>query len=206
MKARNQEIVASTPEADGVFVVQENGSIRHVQSGMVCGARYPSYEFWHTEVFSSGAGKGTDVGCDYGRSGKDGLPAAELTVFAVKQADGLTLDQAFAAYRAQVVAMYPDAVSSGPALEIKLAGTDQDTYEPFEEFRSAEFTRTLDGQIWTEDLIVLIRKGWVLEVRKTIRGEPHRFEFKDPSEIPDATNDRALNIRVMMDVGLTIGQ
>jgi hypothetical protein len=207
--AHNRDVVARTPEADGVFVVQENGSIRHVQSGMVCGARYPSFEFWHVEVSSSGEGKGSDVACDYGRNGRDGRPAATLTVSAVKQADGLALDQAFAVYRAQVLAMYPDAIPSGPALKIKLADTDQDTYGPFEAFRSEEFVRELGGEDWTEDLIVLIRKGWVLKVRKTMPGKPHEFKFTektDSDELTNAARDRTVDLEVMMDVALTIGQ
>jgi hypothetical protein len=209
LKSHNQDIVAGTPEADGIFVVQDDGSIKHVQSGMVCGARYPSFEFWHVEVSSSGADKGSDVGCDYGRNGKDGRPVATLTVSAVRQADGLTLNQAFAGYRAQILAAYPDAVPSGPALEIKLADTDEDTYGPFEEFRSEEFVRKLDGEDWTEDLIVLVRNGWVLEVRKTMPGMPHEFKFTEKTgsdELRNATRDRTVNLKVMMDVALTIGQ
>src|SRR5215469_11013721 len=70
--ARNAEIVKNTKGTDGVFVVRDDGTIRHVQSGLVCPAKFPNVAFWHAELFDSPLGPGMDVGCDYGRNGADG--------------------------------------------------------------------------------------------------------------------------------------
>jgi hypothetical protein len=204
LKAHSAGVVAHEPGADGVFAVQDDGSLKHVQSGMVCAPRYANMELQRVEVLSAADAKGGNAGCDYGRGG-----AATLSVLAVKQPDGLTLDKAFADERAKIVGAYPDAATAGPALEIKLGDSDKDTYGPFSEFRSEEFVRTDNGQTRTEDLIVMIHKGWILEIRKSFQGKPKEVAFDEKSdrkELNNAMLDRTMNIRVMMVSGMTLGQ
>src|SRR5262249_36900878 len=65
----NQEIVAKTPGAEGVFIAREDG-VKHVQSGLVC-PPFPNVSLSQTNVFPS-AQKGESVSCDYSRADKTG--------------------------------------------------------------------------------------------------------------------------------------
>ena len=75
-----------TQNADGSFsVVQDDGTSPSTLalSGLVLPdgtSGFPNVELWHLEVFESGAGKGMDVGCNYGRNGADGKWISKLTI------------------------------------------------------------------------------------------------------------------------------
>src|SRR5687768_13583077 len=78
---RNREIVARTDGAEGIFTVQPNGNILHIQSGLLCPAQFPHVTFWHAQIYASSQGQGTDVGCDYGRFDNQGRAVSKLTIF-----------------------------------------------------------------------------------------------------------------------------
>src|SRR5215831_17710884 len=112
---RNSEIVAQAPLAKDVFVVEVDGAIRHLQSGMSCAASFPNVSLADVQIFPSSA-IGLDVGCDYARVGVDGNAVSKLTVFAVKAPEGATLDSVFAGYRREVVSAHPEASEVRAAL------------------------------------------------------------------------------------------
>jgi len=161
--ARNTAIIDKTAGAAGVFKVEANGDIRHAQSGLRCPAAFPAAAFLRAEIFSP-AGKGTDVGCDYGRLGPNGRAASELTILTTKS-DTATLDDAFALDQMGVVKRMPQAKLLGPALTVSGAGKSEDP--TFGAFRSAEYGVRLDGGRYISDLIVAVRHGWVIEIRAT---------------------------------------
>jgi hypothetical protein len=167
VKARNQSILSHTPGADGIFVIQEQGDIQHLQSSLVCPAAFPNVAFWHAQIYSSPLGKGADVGCDYGRVDNAGHVLSKLTIFAVRAKDGTTLDQAFARYQQEVQDSTRNAEYLGPALRV-----DKDSAkgsEPFipTDFRSAEYNLTLNGVRYRSQLLVALQYGWIIEVRAT---------------------------------------
>lgn len=151
------EILQKTPEAKGVFVAADHGNARHVQSGLVCPPAFARLNLWHLEVFAK---DGTDVGCDYGRNGENGKWVAKLTIFATKAQPGLTVDDAFAGYSAEIKKAWPDAKATGPAVTIKGAPP-----AGLENIRSEEYTADIYGQKVTSDLIVAVKNGWVIEIR-----------------------------------------
>jgi hypothetical protein len=163
--AHIRDIVASTQGADGVFVVGDDGSVKHVQSGVVCPAKFPNVDFWHAEIFQSALGAGMDVGCDYGRNGSDGNWISKLTIFATKAPEGMTLDQAFAKDRNEVVQVAPNAVSLGEAVKEE----NKPATEP--DIRSEEFSETRGGRGFISDLLVTLKDGWIFELRATYPGE-----------------------------------
>jgi hypothetical protein len=160
----NAEIVAHTPGALGVFKTQADGKVLHVQSGFRCPAATPSMNFWHAEVF---APAGTDVGCDYGRADATGRGVAKLTLFLVKAGDR-SLDQVFEGYKAEAMQAMPTLNLKGPALTADGASPAQ---SPYGEFRSAEFIGRFNGVSTDSQLLVAIRRGWILEMRLTYRTE-----------------------------------
>jgi len=167
--ARTRAIVANTKGTDGVFTVGDDGSIRHVQSRLLCPPKFPNVDFWHAEIFDSSLGPGSDIGCDYGRNGPDGYAISKLTIFATKVPDDLTLDQAFQHYRGQLLRVAPGAKSEGQALDVKNDGSSS-----FPDIRSEEFAETRDGQDYTTQILVAVGKGWVFEIRTTFEGASNR--------------------------------
>jgi hypothetical protein len=173
-KAHNEDIVARSPHADGVFVVQGDGTIKHVQSGMVCAANFTNVNFWHSEVFDDG--KGLDVGCDYGRNGADGKWISKLTIFAVKSPEGATLDNVFAHYKQEIERTYPAAVALAPALQMNSKMV----------YRAQGYTVAVDGGNRHEELIVGLTNGWTIEVRASY---PHAgIVVKDANDKTDLKN------------------
>jgi hypothetical protein len=160
----NAEIVARADNALGVFTAQADGRVLHVQSGFRCPAAMPSMNFWHAEVF---ARAGTDVGCDYGRADATGRGVAKLTLFLVKAGDK-SLDQVFEGYKAEAMQAMPTLGLKGPALTVQGASPAE---SPYGEFRSAEFTGRFNGVPTDSQLLVAIRRGWILELRLTYRTE-----------------------------------
>jgi hypothetical protein len=158
----NAEIVARTPNALGVFKVQADGRILHLQSGFLCPAALPSMSFWHAEVF---ARTGADVGCDYGRADLAGHSIAKLTLFLVKGGDR-PLDAVFEGYKAEAARAMPTLSYRGPALTVESGQPDASSYG---DYRSAEFVGQLNGVDTDSQLLVAIRRGWILELRLTYR-------------------------------------
>jgi hypothetical protein len=205
--AQVRDIVAKTQGADGVFVVQDDGKIRHVQSGLICRAKYPNVSFWHAFVYPSNAGQGTDVGCDYGRNDSDGKAVSKLSIFATRAAEGMTLDQAFARYRNEVVQVTPNAISHGEAI----VAEDKNPAKPstFPEFRSEEFGLVLDGRPYTSQLLVLILDGWVIEIRSTFEGEANNIVVTKEGGVAAAVlagGDRMMLPHALLDAIETVGK
>jgi hypothetical protein len=160
----NAEIVARSPGALGVFKAEADGRVVHVQSGFHCPAALASMSLWHAEVF---AANGSDVGCDYGRADATGNGVAKLTLFLVK-ADKRSLDQVFEGYRADAAKAMPTLSYKGPALTVEGGAPGG---PPFGEFRSAEFVGQLRGVPTDSQVLVAIRRGWILELRLTYHSE-----------------------------------
>ena len=189
--ARIRAIVANTKGTDGIFTVGDDGSVRHVQSGLLCPPKFPNVDFWHPEIFDSALGPGMDIGCDYGRNGPDGHAISKLTIFATKAPDGLTLDQAFQQDRSQLLRAAPGAKSEGQALEIKNDSASPDA-------RSEEFLETRDGQDYTTQILVAVGKGWVFEIRTTFEGAGNRIVIPHGGTSHDAVS--AIGDRLMLAV------
>lgn len=205
--AHIRSIVANTAGTDGVFVVGDDGSIRHVQSGLVCPPKFPNVDFWHSQIFSSPLGKGMDIGCDYGRAGPNGHAISKLTIFATKAPDGLALDQAFAADRNDVVRTYPDAVSQGTAFKIEDKSGDHSN--PFPEIRSEEFLITIGGQKYTSQVLVAVQNGWILEIRATFAGTSKNVEVPSGGTVNDimpVLGDRTMLPEAFVRVARSLGK
>ena len=144
-------LLTRTPEAAGVFEAQPDGAARHVQSGLLCPAKFPNVELWHLEVFPSSLGKGADVGCDYGRNGPDGLFVSKLTIFVTRMTPEETLDSDFAQRQAEVTSAMPGAIEKGPAVQIAPA-SGSDTQALADSMKSAEYSVTLDGRSYLTDV------------------------------------------------------
>jgi len=191
LKQANQTIVDSGKDTKGVFSVGGDGSIKHLQSGVVCPAKLPNAAFYAAFVYDGG--KGFDVGCDYRRPDDKGGANAKLTVFAVKAEPGDTADSAFAAYRGGLVKAMPEAKSLGEALHDKTPDSVEKKLPPF---RSEEFTIPLNGKVYTTQLYVALDQGWIIEVRATFVGLPNeiRLDNKDTAKQDafDAAGDRAM--------------
>jgi len=186
--AWNNKIAMNTRGIDGVFVVQDDGTIRHVQSGMVCPATFANVKLWHLETFPSPRGKGMDVSCDYGRNGPDNRFVSKLTLFATIAPDGTTLDTAFAAYRSEVIRANPGIQSEGPLPlppHVMLPG----------EWKSESFLERRADRAFTSELIVALRGSWMFEVRATYdgsRGDPMVTMQSSPADATNAQDDRTM--------------
>ena len=159
---RNSEIVARSSGATGVFSVQEDGSIRHLQSGLVCPEDFPNVRFTDVQIYPSSS-IGEDVGCDYARIAPNGFAVSKLTIFAVKAADPATPDDVFTRYRREIETAHPEATSTAPALQIKSDSTGQTATD----YRSVGYAITVSGKVVHSELIVGVFNGWVIEVRAT---------------------------------------
>jgi hypothetical protein len=208
-KANNQKILAQARDAGGVFTLMDNGDVKHVQSGLVCPGFFPNVALWHLEVFSPDSEKGTDVGCDYGRNGADGKWVSKLTIFATKAPAGMTLDQAFANYRKEVMQASPHAASQGAALRVEDQSAP-DSPNRMPEIRSEEFVTDRDGQRYTDDLIVALQGGWILEIRTTYLGLPNTVEMdKGDDAVSKAAaelGDRVMDSTALVSAAGTMGR
>jgi hypothetical protein len=204
-KVHNQDIVSRASGIDGVFVLQDDGTIKHLQSGMICPGYFQNVQLWHLEVFKSDAGAGADVGCDYGRNDAGGHWVSKLTIFATRAPDGTTLDQAFARYRAEILQAAPDAQSRGEALHDDTKPQDRGTLS---DYRSEEFVTQRDGRTCTDDLYVVVHGGWMMEIRSTYIGLPNQIDL-EPGDPPDTavlmTGDRIMGPSALLAVSGTIG-
>ena len=153
------EILDQTKNASGVFVATDTGDLRHVQSGMVCPISFPNLHLWALAVFVP---DGSDIGCDYGRNGKGNVTLSKLSLYATRAAPGDTVDTAFARYQSEVHQVSPSARVTGPAVTFTGSTTDD-----LKNVRSEEYDIVFNGRHFQSDLIVVIKNGWVIEVRGT---------------------------------------
>jgi hypothetical protein len=200
VKEHNTQIVSGTVQAAGVFVVQDDGSIKHIQSGMICPANYPNVELYQMFVYKT---DGSDVGCDYRRADDKGGAWAKLSLFATKAAPGMTLDRAFAGYSDEIMRTYPDAKPLGPALK------EDGSTSPLPPIKSEEFVQPLNGTTYTSQLYVAFQSGWVIEIRATFVGQPNKIEVTkeggaEAAEL--ALGDRVMGPKALFDAIGTIGK
>lgn len=204
LKAENSTIVAAAAGSAGVFTVRDDGAVRHVQSGLVCPAKYPNVVFYQVYVY---APDGTDVGCDYRRADAHGGAWSKLTIFAVKAAPDATVDRAYERFRREVEQTYPDALPQGEAIRIENKGAGPSTFPPI---RSQEYLIRMNDQTYTTDLIVTISKGWIVELRATYVGLPNTMGGTNEGGSQDALvaegGDRLMGPKALIDALGTIGQ
>lgn len=180
LESRNAAILANTPDVEGVFEVQANGDILHLQSDMRCPGSFKNVSFWQGLIFSS-VQKGDDVGCDYGRVGIQGYAESKLTIFATRTTD--TLADAFARTRREIEAAYPEARYIGPALEIKSETNGSENCEATaDDFRSAEYEYYSGGERYLSQVILAVRSGWIIKVRATFRTVVYVGESVDSTQ------------------------
>lgn len=171
LRAHSEQVLARAKDVEGVFEVQEDGQIKHLQSGLICPAEYPNAELYNFLVYTSAAGKGLDVGCDYRRPDKLGGASAKFTVYATKASPTTTLDSAFDGYRKEIAEGNKNVRAQGPSL--RMSGSPP---PDFPEFRSEEYLLTWNDRDYTSQLIVTIVSGWVIEVRATFEGLPNEIK------------------------------
>ena len=150
------QLLASTPEAKGVFVAGGAGSAQHIESGLICPATFSNFALWHLEVFNP---NGTDIGCDYGLQGIDNKWAAKLTIFAVKAPDGMTVQNAFGQYSNEIRQAWPGYKLREPATNFKRDAPGM------ENALGEEYELTMKGQVSVSDLLVTVQNGWIIELR-----------------------------------------
>lgn len=200
LKAQNTAIVAATPQASAIFAVQDDGTVRHLPSGLICPAKYPNVDFYAVLVYRA---DGTDAGCDYRRADDKGGAWAKLTIFIVRFPAPITIDQAFSNYRSELLQAAPDAQPQGEALRID----KKSDASPLPAIRSEEFIIPLNGQQYTTQLYVTQSKGWVIEVRTTFVGLPNVVDAarEGPDSAVHEAGDRFMGPKALFDALGTLG-
>lgn len=182
---------------DGVFTAGAE-AILHVQSGLHCPAYVGNAYLSHAFVFDSPAGRGFDVGCDYGRRSAPGSDEAiaKHTVYAVKRTAGETIDAVFARYQKEMHGSVPSDASSGRA---SLIMTNPPT--GFPEFRSEEtFYAGRSGRKWQTEVLVAFQGDWIIEVRSTRHSQYH---VANDEEAADQIVGTMLFFQAISDLGGT---
>jgi hypothetical protein len=169
-KRVTEKLVADLPGGSEVFSVSEDGSVKHLQSGMICPAAFPNVGFSRLVIFPS-TEKGWDVGCDYIRGNVNGGAYAKLTIYATKAGPDTTLDSAFAGYQREVASTYPKLKVLGPALRA------EDKSGKLPPSRSEQYLVNFNQRDLTSDLIVAVNGGWVVEVRSTYEDGPDEIRL-----------------------------
>jgi hypothetical protein len=187
LKHQNEAVLAATPEAAGLFALQDDGTIKHLASGLVCPSHFPNAVFYHLLVYAK---DGSDVGCDYRRADDKGGAWAKLTIFAVRAKPDTTADGAFAQYRGELLQAYPDAKPQGPGIVPDKSKSDASLLD----FRSEQFLITMNNQTYTTQLYVAVVKGWTVEIRTTFVGAPNEIVAgrEGPNSVADEMGDRLI--------------
>ena len=164
-KAQAEKLIAQAPDGTAVWTAGDDGSVRHVQSGMKCLPAYPmQLSLAQLAVLPSPNGKGMDVVCDYA-SPFDG---SKLDVFATKSPPGISLDESFELYRRLILALHQGAVAKGAFSDVEGAGLkfpDDKT----KGVRTEIFLyKDRAGNDQISYLIVATENGWSLQVRMTV--------------------------------------
>jgi hypothetical protein len=194
LRQKNQTVMAATPRAPGVFALEDDATIKHLQSGLVCPARFPNVVLFHLFVY---AADGSDVGCDYGRADGRGGAWSKLTIFVVKAKPDATVEDAFARYRGEVLLTYPEARSQGPSVQVedKSKGAS-----PLPDFRSEDFLIAENDQTYTTQLYVTVVKSWTIEIRVSFVGTPNAIDAsrEGTSSVVDETGDRLMGFNALI--------
>jgi len=201
LRSENIAIVASDKNTTSVFAVQDDGTVKHIQSGMICPATLSNGTFYHALVFDDG--KGLDVGCDYRRADDKGGADFKLTLFAVKSQADTKLESAFAHYRDEVLQTDKDAKSVGPAITIQ-NNTGGSSKLP--EIRSEQFMIWFNDRDYTTEVVVALVRGWVFEIRATYTGKPNELAANSAENVKYWTRDRAASSLALLEVADTLGR
>ncbi len=186
------EILAQTKDASDVFAATDTGDLRHLQSGMVCPISFPNLHMRTLTVF---AADGSDVGCDYGRNGRNNVTVSKLSLYATKASPGDTVDAAFARYQLEVHQGSPNALVKGGVV-----GFTGQLADDMKSVRSEEYDIVIDGRHFQSDLIVAIKDGWIIEVRGTSPSEG------TAEEAAAAAGDQAAPVLTLLQAMNTIGK
>lgn len=192
----NQEIVAKTPGADGVFVAREDG-VKHLQSGLIC-PPFPNVTLSQTNVFSS-AQKGESVSCDYSRTDKTGAVVSTLSIVVTKGGPDTTVQSAFAKYQRDLAASFqsiaPVAVIADVPPSARSAG-----------LHGEKFFGMRDGRENTAELRVAMGLGWLVEVRAIYAGKPGTpgIAVVEPGQDPMAALPAGMDREQMSDAAMWV--
>jgi hypothetical protein len=180
---RNSQIVAKTDAAAGVMLVEDDGGIRHLQSGLLCPADFPNVHFAQAQIYAT---DGTDVGCDYARTGDGGSAVSKLTIFATKAPAGATLASVFERYNAEV--MSHPGTRTEPAQDFTI---NDNAGKPRTDYRKAGYDIVLGDRHFHSELIVGLVDGWMLEVRATY---PSRIVMIEKGTTKEQMRDRLFDL------------
>ncbi len=158
----NQEIVAKTPGAEGVFIVREDG-VRHLQSGLVC-PPFPNVSLSQTNVFAS-AQKGESVSCDYSRTDKTGTVVSTLSILVTKADRDTTVQSAFAKYQRELAESFQSIAPVEVIADVPPSARNAGLH-------GEKFFGMRDGRENTAELRVTMELGWLVLVRAIYAGKP----------------------------------
>jgi len=178
-----ETIIRTHPGTDAAFEAQPDDSARHIQSGFVCPASLPNVNLWNFFVFPSPQGIGTDVGCDYGRMHRTptGFAAeSKFTIFVVKARSGMTLEQVFQGYLAEMHGSAPGGRVRGPAVSLQKArlqsADGSNVALPMVLSEADDFV--MAGRQYVSEVVVGLFGDWIVELRSTY---PSEFAPGDPA-------------------------
>jgi len=158
----NQEIVAKTPGAEGVFVVREDG-VRHLQSGLIC-PPFPNVSLSQTNVFPS-AQKGESVSCDYSRTDKTGAVVSTLSIVVTKADPNTTVQSAFAKYQRELAESFQSIAPVEVIADVPPSARNAGLH-------GEKFFGMRGGRESTAELRVTMGLGWLVLVRAIYAGKP----------------------------------
>ena len=173
---KNKALLGRLQDGTTIFTIEQNGSLTHIQSGLVCTGTVKDYSLDAIYIFNKAA-PADDVGCDYARRSDDGNIVSKLTVFFVKGEQDTNLDTAFSHYRDEVLRASPGATPTPSQLHIKdETGVDNPAY------KSSGFTIALNGEPYHSELIVGFVKPWIVEVRSTYKNDSIHVDMSKGKE------------------------
>jgi hypothetical protein len=178
-----------------VWTALDDGSIRHIQSGLICPPKFGQSILWWGALYPA-TKRGDDVSCDYGR-GPFGQAQSKLSIFAIRMTPGATLDSEFERYRAEMHKAYPGGTNVGPAIEMK-----GEVPADFPELRSEEMDVVLGGRRYKTEVIVFLKSGWVIELRATYRTE---IDASDPGAAEGIASDLVAGSLALFQAVSTVG-
>lgn len=181
-----QELLDRAPEAKGIFAPQGEAAFRHIASGLNCPLTFPAVNLWHLDIY---APDGSDVGCDYGRNGRDNRWTTKLTIYAVKTTADDTADAAFARYQSEIQHKYPDARLLGPVPSVQI-----------NDARTAQYEIVINGQKSLSELVVAVRAGWVIEIRTSMAAD-----ISSDADGVKSEHDRALSFSALIQALSSMG-
>lgn len=158
-------MIADTPGGSAVWVAEDGGKARHIQSGMVCMPGWPPrMPLTRLVIVPSKLPVGLDVACDY----ESLIDNSKLDIYAAQMPADITLDDMFAHYHNEVLALHKDAVSLGSFSSVQAPGITWPE-DAAEGMRSEIFKITDRNNVpCVSYLVVAQQNGWTIEIRYTV--------------------------------------